>query len=328
MHQEEIRMEYGKILNVDIPVSRILLGTASEPFQSGGDATDILDAAFGLGITAIDTARNYGLAEKSVGDWMEKRRNRDKVVILSKCSHPDEHSSHRISEKDIREDFAVSSDLLRTDYIDIYLLHRDVEDVDVSVPIEVLNALHEEGKIGAFGASNWSLSRIMEANEYAASHGLIPFAVSSPNYSLAYQAEDMWGGSVTISGPENKDVRDRYADMHMPVVAHSPMARGFFSGRFTSADKEAAATSLDEFARKGFYFEENFERLRRCEIMAAQKGCTVAQLSLAWLFSSPMNMFAAISTSSPDRMAQNIAALDIKLTPAERDYLDLVTDTL
>ena len=106
------------------------------------------------------------------------------------------------------------------------------------------------------------------------------------------------------------------------------MARGFFSGRFTSGDRDAAAASLDEFARKGFYFEENFERLRRCEIMAAQKGCTVAQLSVAWLFSSPMNMFAAISTSSPQRMAQNIAAMDIELTQTERDYLDLVTDSV
>lgn len=321
-------MKYGKIMNVKQPVSRILMGTASEPFQSGGDASDILDSMFELGVTAIDTARNYGLAERSVGDWMEKRGNRDKVVILSKCSHPDEFSSRRVSEKDIREDFAVSSRLLRTDHIDIYLLHRDVEDVDVSVPIEVLNAMHSEGKIGAFGVSNWTLERIRKANEYAAAHSLIPFTVSSPNYSLAYQAEDMWGGSVTISGPENRSVRDWYASSGMPVVAHSPMARGFFSGRFTSADRETAAAALDEYARKGFYHEENFERLRRCEIMAEQKGCTVAQLSLAWLFSSPMNMFAAVSTSSPERMAQNIAALDIELTPAERDYLDLVSDSL
>ena len=321
-------MKYGKIMNVKQPVSRILMGTASEPFQSGGDASDILDSMFELGVTAIDTARNYGLAERSVGDWMEKRGNRDKVVILSKCSHPDEFSSRRVSEKDIREDFAVSSGLLRTDHIDIYLLHRDVEDVDVSVPIEVLNAMHSEVKIGAFGVSNWTLERIRKANEYAAAHGLIPFTVSSPNYSLAYQAEDMWGGSVTVSGPENRSVRDWYASSGMPVVAHSPMARGFFSGRFTSADRETAAAALDEYARKGFYHEENFERLRRCEIMAEQKGCTVAQLSLAWLFSSPMNMFAAVSTSSPERMAQNIAALDIELTPAERDYLDLVSDSL
>ena len=321
-------MKYGNIPNVGLPVSRILIGTASEPFQSGGDATAILDSMFELGINTIDTARNYGLAEKSVGDWMEKRSNRDRVVILSKCSHPDEYSSRRISEKDIREDFAVSSGLLKTDHIDIYLLHRDVEDVDVSVPVEVLNALHSEGKIGAFGVSNWTLDRILKANEYAEAHGLIPFTVSSPNYSLAYQAEDMWGGSVTISGPENKAVRDCYAEIRMPVLAHSPMARGFFSGRFTSADRAAAEASLDEFARKGFCHEENFERLRRCEIMAESKGCTVAQLSIAWLFSSPMNMYAAISTSSAQRMAQNIAAVDMELTSSERDYLDLVTDSL
>ena len=56
-------MKYGNIPNVGLPVSRILIGTASEPFQSGGDATAILDSMFELGINTIDTARNYGLAE-------------------------------------------------------------------------------------------------------------------------------------------------------------------------------------------------------------------------------------------------------------------------
>ena len=95
-------MQYERFDYVDLPVSRLLLGTAAEPFQSGNNADEILDSALSLGINTIDTARNYGLAKRSVGDWMEKRGNRDKVVILSKCAHPDEHSDKRVSEKDIR----------------------------------------------------------------------------------------------------------------------------------------------------------------------------------------------------------------------------------
>lgn len=318
-------MYYGKIGDLDRKVSRIMVGTAAEPFLSGGDACDILDSMFSLGINTIDTARNYGLAERSVGDWMEKRGNRNDVVILSKCAHPDENSPRRVSEKDIREDFDVSARYLRTDFIDIYLLHRDDTSVPAGEVIDIMNALHEEGKIGVFGASNWSVERITEANEYAERHGLIPFTVSSPNYCLAHQVTDMWGGGVTITGPENKGVRDWYLSAGMPIVAHSPLARGFLTGRVRSGDPHSAEV-LDNFAEAGFLCDENFERLRRCEIMAEKKNCTVAQLSLAWIFSSPLDVYTAISTSNKARMEQNIAALDIRLTPEERDYLDLVTD--
>jgi aryl-alcohol dehydrogenase-like predicted oxidoreductase len=318
-------MYYGKIGSLEREVSRIMVGTAAEPFLSGGDACDILDRMFSLGINTIDTARNYGLAERSVGDWMEKRGNRADVVILSKCAHPDENSPRRVSEKDIREDFEVSSGYLRTDYIDIYLLHRDDTSVPAGEVIEIMNALHEEGKIGVFGASNWTMERITEANEYAEKHGLIPFTVSSPNYCLAHQVTDMWGGGVTITGPENADVREWYRSAGMPIVAHSPLARGFLTGRVKSGDPKSAEV-LDNFAKAGFLCDENLERLRRSEIMAEKKNCTVAQLSLAWIFSSPLDVYTAISTSNKARMEQNIAALDIRLTPAERDYLDLVTD--
>ncbi len=320
-------MYYGRIGDLEKPVSRIMAGTAAEPFQSGGDASEILDSAFSLGINTIDTARNYGLAEKSLGDWLEKRGCRDEVVILSKCAHPDENSPRRVSEKDIREDFEVSSSLLKTGFIDIYLLHRDDPPVPAGEVIEIMNALRREGKIGVFGASNWTVERISEANAYAREHGLMPFVCSSPNYCLAHQITDMWGGGVTITGPENSVAREWYASSGMPVIAHSPLARGFLTGRVRSDDPSTEA-SLDRFAAAGFLCDENTERLRRCEIMARDKNCSVAQLSLAWIFSGPMDVFTAVTCSSLGRMQQNAAALDIRLSEAERDYLDLVTDSI
>ena len=78
-------MEYSEIKYVKNPVSRIFYGTASEPFMSGGDGTELFDAVYAMGINAFDTARVYQGAEKSLGSWIEKRGIRDKVVILSKC---------------------------------------------------------------------------------------------------------------------------------------------------------------------------------------------------------------------------------------------------
>ena len=109
--------------------------------------------------------------------------------------------------KDVREDLEKSLENLRTDYIDIYLAHRDDEQVSVEEIVEAFNALHAEGKIGAFGGSNWTHQRSEESNEYAYKHDMLPFTVSSPNFGLAEQVKDLWGGgSISISGPAVKQV--------------------------------------------------------------------------------------------------------------------------
>ena len=317
-------MQYGEISYVKKPVSRILYGTAMEPFNVGGDGNVLFDAMYEQGINAFDTARVYGEAEQVLGRWIEERELRDKVVILSKCVHPLPDGTKRVSEKEIRADFALSSRYLRTDYIDIYLAHRDDEQVSVEEIVEAFNALHAEGKIGAFGGSNWTHQRIEEANEYAYKHDMLPFTVSSPNFGLAEQVKDLWGGgSISISGPAGLEARKWYAKERMPLVAYSSLGRGLFSGKLKSEDAAFADRVLDEFAMKGYAYPQNFERLRRCEELAAEKGCSVSQIAMAWIFRQKLNTFAVVSTSKPERMQENIAAMELELTADEISYLDL-----
>ena len=317
-------MQYAQIPCVDKKVSRILFGTASEPFLKGEDENALLDAVYAEGVNTFDTARVYGLSEQSLGSWMAARGLRNQVVILSKCAHPDASWRKRVSEKEIRADLEESCRLLRTDYIDIYLLHRDDPEVEAGEIVEILNDLHKEGRIGAFGGSNWTHQRIAEANEYADRHQLQPFTVSSPNFGLAVQGDDLWGGGcVTISGPENKDAREWYRQTQMPVIAYSSLGRGFFSGKIKGNEPEKASLYMDEISMKGYASPENFERLRRCEKMAAEKNCAISQLAMAWIYRQKLNTFAVVSTSSPVRMQENIDALSIELTDEEVKYLDL-----
>jgi aryl-alcohol dehydrogenase-like predicted oxidoreductase len=318
-------MQYVTIPYVDKKVSRIFYGTASQPFQEGKDVNELLDAVFAMGVNTFDTARQYGLSEKSLGKWIHDRGNREEIVILSKCGHPAPSGRKRISEKEIREDFARSVSCLNTDYIDIYLLHRDDPEIEVGRIVEILNAMHAEGKIGAFGGSNWTHQRIQEANEYAYKHDLIPFSVSSPNFGLAEQVQDPWGGGcVTISGPSNQPARAWYGQNQMPVVAYSSLGRGLFSGRVKGDEPEQASLYMDEFAMKGYGCPENFERLRRCEKLAEEKGCSVAQIAMAWIYHQKLNTFAVVSTTNAARMQENIEALSISLTEEEVQYLDLL----
>ena len=315
---------YTEIPYVNKRVSRILYGTASEPFLSGGDCEKMLDEMLALGINTIDSARVYKESESVLGRWMEKRNNRSEIVLLSKCAHPDEDGRKRVNEREIREDLKTSLDNLRTDHIDIYLLHRDDTDVPAGEIVEIMNALYRERKIGAFGGSNWTYERIREANSYAEEKGLIPFTVSSPNFGLADQIGDPWGGAcVTISGAANRAAREWYSRNGMPVIAYSSLGRGLFSGRMKSSDADRASEYLDEAAMKGYGYPENYERLRRCEILADKKGVNVAQTAMAWLFSQPLNTFAVVSTSSAERMRANIDALSIDLTAEECRWLDL-----
>jgi len=307
--------------------SRIFFGTAMPPFISGGDGSELLDGIYAAGINAFDTARGYMGAEKSLGQWIEKRGIRDKVVILSKGGAPSLLGRKRINEADIRKDLEKSAACLQTDHIDIYLLHRDDPDIDAGIAVEILNALHAEGRIGLFGGSNWTHRRIMEANEYAYKHGLLPFSVSSPNFGLADQCRNPWGGGcVTISGPANEEARAWYIENQMPVIAYSSLGRGFFSGKLKSSDEENASKILDAIAVEGYVCPENFERLRRCEKLALKKGTSVPQIALAWLFRQKLNVYAVISTSSPVRMKDDLAALKFELSDDELLYLDLLKE--
>ena len=317
-------MKYAEIPYVNKKVSRILFGTAMPPFIEGGDGNDLLDAIFAAGINTFDTARVYMKSERSLGKWIRERNLRDQVVILSKCAHPSMLGKKRVNEKEIRKDFLKSSQELGTDYIDIYLLHRDDPAVAAGGIVEVLNAMYAEGKIGAFGGSNWTHERIEEANEYAYQHNLIPFTVSSPNFSLAEQVTDPWGGGcISVSGPGQQAARAWYEENQMPVIAYSSLGRGLFSGRVKSSEPEKAGEVMDDVAIKGYASPDNFERLRRCEQLAEEKNCSVPQIAMAWVFSQKMNTFAVVSTKSPGRMKQNIDALCMTLTEKECRYLDL-----
>lgn len=327
---------YGKLKYVNKPVSKIVFGTASPvimemcpagvpPMSADPQKIErgmtLLDQVFESGINTFDCSAGYG--EESLGMWMQARKNRDSVVVLTKCGHPNQWRK-RVTEYDILADLHDSLAKLKTDYIDIYLLHRDDPDVPVSVTVELMNRLHNEGIIGAFGVSNWTHERIAEANEYALSHGLIPFTVSSPNFGLADQVEDPWGGGcVTISGHGNAEARKWYADNGMPVFAYSSLGRGFFSGMVHSDRPEEAKQVLDVPAQKGYCYAENFTRLARAEELAKEKGVTVAQIAMAWIMNQELDVYALNSPINQAQLTDTLTGYTLKLTKEECRWLDL-----
>lgn len=317
-------MEYSEIKYIEKPVSRIFFGTCIPLMTKGGDACDLLDHAFSLGITAFDTARCYGKAENSLGAWLKKRNNRNKVVIQTKGGINGFLWRSRIKESCIRYDLKKSLAALGTDYADIYLLHRDNVKVPVGDIVELLNSFVAEGRVRAFGGSNWSYKRIEQANEYAYAHGLQPFTVSSPNYGLAVMHKDPWGGGlVSVTGDNKRAEREWYAGNQMPLTAWSCVGNGLFSGRFVSSDIRGAKRGMNLLAKKGFLYADNLERLRRAEILAERKGVTPLQIAVSYIKAGDMNVYPIIGTGSKAHLSENVAALSITLTAAEAAWLDL-----
>ena len=314
-------MHYGNIPGVEKPVSRLAQGTAT--FFS----PELADLALEFGFNTFDTGHIYGEAlSRRFGQWIKDRGVRDQVVILSKGAHPRGRS--RVTPEDIDADIRDNMAWMGTDFLDLFVLHRDDPSVPVGPIVEALNAHQEAGGIGAFGGSNWSHTRIQEANEYAQAHGLTPFAVSSPNYSLAEQVEEPWNNCVSISGPQGAEARHYYTETQLALMPWSSLAGGFFSDRFQRDNLEQVKQEggFAELCIRCYCYEQNFQRLDRARELAGQKNLTVAQVALAFVMSQPMNIFALVSCADRAQFGANVAALDVRLTPQELLYLDLKAD--
>jgi aryl-alcohol dehydrogenase-like predicted oxidoreductase len=313
-------MEYAKIKDVTNPVSRIIFGAATQQMWSGGDASEALDAAFEAGITTFDTARGYGGSEASLGNWVTKRENRDKINIITKGCMID-GTDIKITPDLIKKEISESLQNLKMNFVDIYFLHKDDRTSEVGAIIETLNELQAAGKIGIFGVSNWKRNRIEEAGEYAYKKGLNSFTVAQQCYSYLEQIEDPFD-SVCLAGDKNKEEREWYIRNQIPVFAYSALARGFLSGRVKSTDTIVQVKDMFiEGFIKEYYHPQNMERLSRLEKMADKKGLSVAELALVYLFHAPFDVYAITSPSAKHALA-TADTVGVKLSEQEYLWLD------
>jgi len=306
---------------VNKPASRIVMGTMIINATNYEPSAALLDHAMSVGINTFDSAQGYcgGNSERALGQWMQERGNREQVVIITKGAHHNQDRK-RVTPYDITADLMDSLARLKSDYIDLYFLHRDDPSLPVGPIMDILHEHHAAGRIRAFGGSNWTHERIGEANAYAVSRGQAQMTVSSPNYGLCEQVEDPWGpGCVTISGPANATARDFYKAHNIPAFAYSSLGRGLLSGRAT---RENYAEILDGAAKKAYAHEVNFAKLDRARELAAKKGVKVPQIGLAWLLAQPVQTFPIVGAASNQEIDESAAAADIALTPEECAWLD------
>jgi predicted dehydrogenase/aryl-alcohol dehydrogenase-like predicted oxidoreductase len=300
-------MTYGNVPGLDKPVSRLVMGVDNQ--QTLTHAAVVFDDFVERGGTTFDTAYIYGggRGEKLLGQWIRSRGNRDEVVVIGKGAH-----TPHCDPESITRQLEESLERLQTDHVDLYLMHRDNEDIPVSEFVDVLDEHFKAGRIKAYGGSNWSLARFDEANAYAEANSKQPFTLLSNHLSLARAYDVPWAGCRHVSDDESQAwLRER----QVALFPWSSQARGFFTGRAKPEDRS------DEELVRCFYSDENFRRLDRARELAAAKGVEPTAIALAWLLHQPYPVFPLIGPRHVSETRTSMPGLSVTLTDEEVAYL-------
>lgn len=298
--------------NGDVILSQLILGSSDYlKLDQPGKVNEMFEKYCGAGGRTFDTARHYRESEAVIGDWLQHKKRADYTIITKGC-HPTREAPHvsRVDPKSILADLATSLAKLKTDYVDVWLLHRDDPTQPVGPLMETLSGLVDQGKIRSFGVSNWELPRIMEAKAYCETHGLHPLSFNSPNFSLAKVNEPRWANCVTAS----EEMVQWHQEWDFPLISWSAQAEAFFSPRFRPTDSHDPNNA--EFV--AVYFNQlNWQRLEVCESLAKQKGVKPIQISLAYVLNQEFPTYATIGPEAEWQLQESLEALTIRLSPTE-----------
>jgi predicted dehydrogenase/aryl-alcohol dehydrogenase-like predicted oxidoreductase len=307
MKRAGAQMSYAPVAGVALPVSRLVLGTDYQ--RTMPQAVALFDDYFERGGNTLDTAHIYGdgLTEKFVGHWLKHRGGREQAVLIGKGGHTPWCTPDYLTQQ-----LEESLGRLQTGHVDIYFLHRDNPAVPVGEFIDVLNGHVQAGRIGIFGASNWTLGRVAAANRYAQRKGLQGFTALSNQFSLARMVAAQWPGCLSAGDAVS---RKWLKKTQIPLFAWSSQARGLFSDR--------TGKPADQDLVRYWGAEDNDQRVQRARQLAEKKGVSPTSIAVAYVLHQPFPAFALIGPRTIAQMAGSFEALKVELSPQEVGWLNL-----
>lgn len=299
-----------QIPGVAKPASVVALGF--EFFPNFAAASLTLDAFYEAGGNLFDTAFVYGggKTESIFGDWHTSRNvPREDIVLIGKGAH-----SPLCYPDMIAKQLDQSLERLKTDYVDVYFMHRDNPDIPVGEFVDAMDAEVRRGRIrGIFGGSNWTRARMDEAIAYAEKNGKTAPAALSNNFSLAEMLDPIWPGCVAASDDDWK----RWLNARqIPNFAWSSQGRGFFTDR-AGRDRQD-----DEEIVRVWYSDRNFERRDRAIELATKLGCSPIHIALAYVIAQPFPVIPLIGPRTVAELEDSLSALKVVLSQEDVRWLE------
>lgn len=307
-------MEYTKLGNTDIEVSKLCIGCMS--FGKAGTMHDwtlnetesekVVKHALQLGINFFDTANCYsnGTSEEYLGKAIKNNVSRDMVVIASKVYFND----GRLSKEAITREIDGTLNRLGTDYLDLYIIHRFDYDTPIEETMEALDSVVKAGKVRAIGASAMYGYQFYNMQLAAREHGFTQFSTMENHYNLLYREDE-------------RELIPICRQMNVSLMPYSPLAAGHLTRPTWNTDTLRSRTDRVAMGKYDRMEEQDMHIVSRVKELADRHNCKMSQIALAWQWAKGIAspIIGATKAAYLDDAAH---ALDVRLTEADIAYLE------
>ncbi len=320
-------MEYINLGKTGLKVSRICLGCMSYGTPATGEpkpgrhawtldeaaSQPFLKQALDLGINFFDTANVYssGYSEVILGNFLKANVRREAVVIATKVHGVmrDEPNGHGLSRKEIFFELDESLRRLKTDYVDLYQIHRWDPETPIEETLEALHDAVKAGKVRYIGASSMYAWQFAKALYLADRHGWTRFVSMQNHYNLLYREEE-------------REMIGLCVDQGIGVIPWSPLARGRLARAWDAESTKRLET--DRFGKSMYSQTEEADHkvVDRLGEVAEKRGVARAQVALAWLLSRPAVSSPIVGATKPHHLQDAADALQVHLSAEEIALLE------
>ena len=317
-------MKYRTLGQTDLKASCICLGTMQFGWTASEEASyQVLDAFFEAGGNFIDTANMYsswtpksygGRAEEIIGQWMARRKNRDKIVLATKVrgkmwEGSDGEGLHR---DHILPALEGSLQRLKTDHVDLYQTHWSDSDVPHEDTLQTLDDVMRQGKVRHVGCSNYSAKELGESLRASKKKGVIRFESHQPYYNLI-DREDFEQELLGLCQNEG-----------IGIIPYSPIAQGFLTGKYDRR-KPPPDSDRAKGVKEKFWTDRAFKILDQVREEAASLSTSPTAVALAWLLANPVITAPIIGANTPNQLQASLDAAELNLPKDKKAALDRVS---
>jgi aryl-alcohol dehydrogenase-like predicted oxidoreductase len=310
-------MYYRQLGRTGMQVSSLSLGTMEFGSKTpAAEAHTIIDSALDAGINLIDTANMYGRgrSEEVVGAALKRNGKRSRVVLSTKVfgrMSDDDPNAAGIHRRHIREQCEASLKRLQTDHIDVYYIHRPMQNIPIDETLRALDDLIRAGKVLSIGCSTFAAWAIVESLWVAKEYGLNRFTIEQPPYHFLDRSIE-------------NELIPMARTYGLGLLAWSPLAGGLLTGKYQQGIPETARIQSGTIWADRHLTPEVMDAVAGLNRVAQEKGCTLSQLALAWCLDRPGITTAIVGPRTLGQLEEHLGTLQVTLSAEDHQHIDAI----